>query len=59
MAAAPAATKPPKRRHVGPYELTRVLGQGSFGKVRLGVQIFTGEKVQSLSHCTSMCDSMR
>lgn len=34
-----------KRKHVGPYELRRALGKGAFGTVKLGVNIFTGEKV--------------
>lgn len=35
-----------KRRHIGPYELGRTLGEGAFGKVKLGTNIFTGEKVR-------------
>ena len=34
-----------KRRHVGPYELGRTLGEGAFGKVKLGTHILTNEKV--------------
>lgn len=37
----------PKRRHVGPYEMGRTLGEGAFGKVKLGTNIFTGEKVRT------------
>jgi len=39
------ADKPTKRRHVGCYTLGATLGQGAFGKVKLGTDIFTGEKV--------------
>lgn len=34
-----------KRKHVGAYEVGHTLGQGAFGKVKLGTNIFTGEKV--------------
>jgi hypothetical protein len=34
-----------KRKHVGPFALGRMVGQGAFGKVKLGTNIFTGEKV--------------
>jgi len=47
MAAQQQPGKVQKRRHVGQYELTRTLGQGSFGRVKLGVDIFTGEKVRN------------
>lgn len=34
-----------KKKHVGEYELGRTLGEGAFGKVKLGTNIFTGEQV--------------
>lgn len=34
-----------KRKHVAEYELGRTLGQGAFGKVKLGTNVFTGEQV--------------
>lgn len=34
-----------KRKHVGPYAVGRTLGEGAFGKVKLGTNIFTNEKV--------------
>jgi len=37
--------KPVKRKHVGSYVLGATIGQGAFGKVKLGTDIFTGEKV--------------
>lgn len=39
------ATTEKKRTHVGPYEIGRKLGEGTFGKVKLGRNIFTNEKV--------------
>jgi serine/threonine protein kinase len=37
--------KPVKRKHVGSYTLGATIGQGAFGKVKLGTDIFTGENV--------------
>jgi len=37
--------KVPKRKHVGPYELGATIGEGTFGRVKLGTHIFTGDKV--------------
>jgi len=37
--------RPKKRRHVGSYTLGNTIGQGAFGKVKLGTDIFSGEKV--------------
>lgn len=34
-----------RRRHIGQYEIGKKLGEGTFGKVRLGKDIFTGEQV--------------
>lgn len=31
--------------HVGSYEVGKTLGNGSFGKVKLGTNVFTKEKV--------------
>jgi len=39
------AEKPVKRKHVGSYTLGATIGQGAFGKVKLGTDIFTAEKV--------------
>jgi serine/threonine protein kinase len=39
------STTEKKRTHVGPYEIGRKLGEGTFGKVKLGRNIFTNEKV--------------
>ncbi len=36
---------PKKKKTVGKYELGKVLGEGTFGKVQLGTHIETGEKV--------------
>jgi hypothetical protein len=33
------------RRSIGPYQLTRTLGSGSMGKVKLAINTQTGEKV--------------
>jgi len=38
---------------VGPYELGVTLGQGAFGKVKLGTNIFSGEKVAIKIICHS------
>ena len=35
----------PRRNNIGYYILGRAIGQGTFGKVRNGVHIITGEKV--------------
>lgn len=40
-----ASSTEKKRKHVGEYELGRTLGQGAFGKVKLGTNVFTGEQV--------------
>lgn len=37
------ATKDPEHSFAGPYVLTKTLGQGSYGKVSLGVHGKTGE----------------
>jgi hypothetical protein len=37
-----------KRKHVGPYSVGRTLGEGAFGKVKLGTNIFTSEKVKGI-----------
>eukprot|EP01128_Nolandella_sp_AFSM9_P006758 TRINITY_DN354_c0_g1_i2.p1 TRINITY_DN354_c0_g1~~TRINITY_DN354_c0_g1_i2.p1 ORF type:complete len:614 (-),score=137.51 TRINITY_DN354_c0_g1_i2:935-2776(-) len=34
-----------KRRHIGAFELGKTLGEGAFGKVKLGTNIFTNEEV--------------
>lgn len=34
-----------KQKSVGHYILTDTLGQGTFGKVKLGIHVLTGEKV--------------
>lgn len=36
--------------HVGSYEVGRTLGNGSFGKVKLGTNVFTKEKVPALHY---------
>ena len=33
------------KKQVGKYEIGRTLGEGTFGKVKLGRHILTGEKV--------------
>jgi len=38
-----------KRKHIGAYEIGRTLGEGAFGKVKLGTNIFTGEKARRTS----------
>lgn len=45
-----ASTRPPppnakRPKYIGNYEVKRVIGEGSFGKVKLGVHVLTGEKV--------------
>jgi len=35
----------PGSRTIGNYVLTRNLGEGTFGKVKLGIHTLTGEKV--------------
>jgi hypothetical protein len=39
------APKKKKLLHIGQYEIGRTLGEGSFSKVKLGTDIFTGQKV--------------
>ena len=34
-----------RTKNIGHYVLGKTLGEGTFGKVKLGVHIFTGEKV--------------
>jgi serine/threonine protein kinase len=48
-----AATTSPKRpiqkkqNKLGPYNLLQTLGEGEFGKVKLGIHIETGQEVKS------------
>jgi len=35
----------PESKNIGNYTLGKALGEGTFGKVRKGVHILTGEKV--------------
>lgn len=37
--------------HVGSYEVGKTLGNGSFGKVKLGTNVFTKEKVPPPPTC--------
>jgi len=37
--------KKKRTTHVGPYEIGKTLGNGSFGKVKLGTNVYTQEKV--------------
>jgi hypothetical protein len=41
-----------KTRNIGNYRLGKNIGEGTFGKVKLGIHILTGEKV-SVSTCCS------
>jgi serine/threonine protein kinase len=34
-----------KLTHIGQYEIGRTLGEGSFSKVKLATDVFTGKKV--------------
>lgn len=43
LAAKGLPVEPPLQ--IGDYQLEKVIGQGTYGKVRLGVQIHTGENV--------------
>jgi serine/threonine protein kinase len=36
---------PPKSRSIGHYIIGKNIGEGTFGKVKLGTHILTGEKV--------------
>jgi len=42
-------TKSQSRRTLGNWQLGKTIGQGSMGKVRLGVNLTTGEQVCSIS----------
>jgi hypothetical protein len=53
-----------KRTHIGEYEIGRTLGafprytpniagEGSFGKVKLDTNTFTGEKVSQVLYCSN------
>jgi serine/threonine protein kinase len=35
-----------KQNKLGPYNLLQTLGEGEFGKVKLGIHIETGQQVQ-------------
>ena len=35
---------------IGAYRITKTLGQGTFGKVKEGVHILTGQKVSCENH---------
>ncbi|KAL1925527.1 uncharacterized protein VTP21DRAFT_410 [Calcarisporiella thermophila] len=41
----PASTSPRKKNMLGPYQLLRTVGEGEFGKVKLGVHSETGIEV--------------
>jgi hypothetical protein len=40
----------PMNKIVGQFYLGKTLGKGTFGKVKLGTHISTGEKVSKISH---------
>jgi len=37
---------------IGNYRITKTLGQGTFGKVKEGVHILTGQKVRQTTYTT-------
>lgn len=39
-----------KQNKLGPYNLLQTLGEGEFGKVKLGIHIETGQEVR-YQHC--------
>jgi serine/threonine protein kinase len=48
--AAPAMVGPQKKsRSIGHYIIGKNIGEGTFGKVKLGTHILTGEKVGNLA----------
>eukprot|EP00965_Chrysotila_dentata_P236114 6201140-Pleurochrysis_carterae.AAC.4 len=38
----------PQGRCIGNYVLSKTLGEGTFGKVKLGIHVLTGEKVRRM-----------
>ena len=44
--AAAAAGAKKKLTHIGQYEIGRTLGEGSFSKVKLATDVFSGKKVR-------------
>lgn len=38
---------------IGNYRITKTLGQGTFGKVKEGVHILTGQKVRQTTYTTN------
>ena len=45
MSEEPKESKPTEGTNVGQYVLSKTIGKGTFGKVKLGVHNLTGEKV--------------
>ena len=49
-----------KEFQIGNYRITKTLGQGTFGKVKEGVHVLTGQKVRQTIYttnpvCTNSC----
>ena len=59
--AAPAMVAPQKKsRSIGHYIIGKNIGEGTFGKVKLGTHILTGEKVGNLdvlAICLGCCQT--
>jgi serine/threonine protein kinase len=48
-----AAPQKKKLTHIGQYEIGRTLGEGSFSKVKLATDVFTGKKVSAIDRSVS------
>lgn len=59
--AAPAheAVTKKKSRSIGHYIIGKNIGEGTFGKVKLGTHILTGEKVRIIILVTPLCNRLQ
>ena len=49
------APKEQKAKSIGHYIIGKAIGEGTFGKVKLGTHILTGEKVSIFIHTYNYC----